>query len=135
MTKTTPKIEYSEHEAATMLGVSIDQLRSMIRNHIVKDEAAGAPHLCRRFKLQILLSFGSSPACREMRRERNPVLRPDQPPAWHTIVPSTSTTRRHGWRNSDFLDWASWVTPWLAISYKLDTTSVFGRIRPTRPVS
>ena len=28
MTKTTPKIEYSEHEAATMLGVSIDQLRS-----------------------------------------------------------------------------------------------------------
>ena len=43
MTKTTPKIEYSEHEAATMLGVSIDQLRSMIRNHIVKDEAAGAP--------------------------------------------------------------------------------------------
>ena len=28
-----------------MLGVSIDQLRSMIRNHIVKDEAAGAPHM------------------------------------------------------------------------------------------
>ena len=45
MTKTTTKIEYSEHEAATMLGVSIDQLRSMIRNHIVKDEAAGAPHM------------------------------------------------------------------------------------------
>ena len=45
MTKSTPKIEYSEYEAATMLGVSIDQLRSMIRNHIVKDEAAVAPHL------------------------------------------------------------------------------------------
>jgi hypothetical protein len=43
MTKTTPKIEYSEHEAATIIGVSIDQLRSMIRNHIVKDEGAGAP--------------------------------------------------------------------------------------------
>ena len=45
MTKTNPKIEYSEHEAATMLGLSIDQLRSMIRNHIVKGEVAGAPHM------------------------------------------------------------------------------------------
>jgi hypothetical protein len=45
MTKTNPKIEYSEHEAATMLGLSIDQLRSMIRNHIVKDEAVGAPRM------------------------------------------------------------------------------------------
>jgi hypothetical protein len=29
---------YSEYEAAVELGVSIEQLRSMVKNHIVKDD-------------------------------------------------------------------------------------------------
>jgi hypothetical protein len=33
---------YSEHEAANILGVSIEQLRLLVRNHIVKDEDASA---------------------------------------------------------------------------------------------
>ena len=37
MTK-AQKIQYSEHEAANMLGVSVDQLRSLVRDHIVKGE-------------------------------------------------------------------------------------------------
>ena len=36
MTK-AQKIQYSEHEAANVLGVSIDQFRSLVRDHIVKD--------------------------------------------------------------------------------------------------
>ena len=39
MTK-AQKIQYSEHEAANQLGISIDQLRSLVRDHIVKDAAA-----------------------------------------------------------------------------------------------
>jgi hypothetical protein len=42
MTKTL-RIEYTEYEAATLLGVSVDQLRSLVKNHIVKDE--GEPTL------------------------------------------------------------------------------------------
>jgi hypothetical protein len=34
------KIQYSEDEAANMLGVSVDQLRSLVRDHIVKDATA-----------------------------------------------------------------------------------------------
>jgi hypothetical protein len=45
MTKAA-KVEYSEREVAALLGVSIEQLRCLIRNHIVKDdEAAGAPSM------------------------------------------------------------------------------------------
>ena len=32
------KTQYSEHEAAQELGVSVDQLRSLIRNHIVESD-------------------------------------------------------------------------------------------------
>ncbi len=39
MTK-AQKIQYSEHEAADLLGVSIDQLRSLVRDYIVKDATA-----------------------------------------------------------------------------------------------
>ena len=35
-----PGIQYSEDEAASLLGVSIDQLRCLVREHIIKDEAA-----------------------------------------------------------------------------------------------
>jgi DNA-binding transcriptional MerR regulator len=33
-----PRTVYSEHEAARTLGVSVEQLRSLVKNHIVKDE-------------------------------------------------------------------------------------------------
>jgi hypothetical protein len=39
MTK-AQKIQYSEHEAANLLGVTIDQLRSLVRDYIVKDTTA-----------------------------------------------------------------------------------------------
>ncbi|HYI95478.1 MAG TPA: hypothetical protein VEX68_18195 [Bryobacteraceae bacterium] len=39
MTK-AQKIQYSEDEAANLLGVSVDQLRSLVRDHIVKDASA-----------------------------------------------------------------------------------------------
>ena len=32
------KTQYSEHEAAEELGVSVDQLRTMIRSHIVETD-------------------------------------------------------------------------------------------------
>ena len=32
------KTQYSEHEAADELGVSVDQLRTMIRSHIVETD-------------------------------------------------------------------------------------------------
>ena len=38
-----PKPQYSEVEAARMLGISVDQLRSLVRAHIVKDEEATGP--------------------------------------------------------------------------------------------
>ena len=34
------KTQYSEHEAAEELGVSVDQLRTMIRSHIVETDEA-----------------------------------------------------------------------------------------------
>lgn len=34
----TVKTHYSEHEAAEELGVSVDQLRTMIRSHIVETD-------------------------------------------------------------------------------------------------
>ena len=38
-----PKPQYSEHEAAHMLGVSVDELRKLVRAYIVKDEEATGP--------------------------------------------------------------------------------------------
>ena len=37
------KMQFSEPEAARMLGLSIEQLRSLVRDHIVKDEEANTP--------------------------------------------------------------------------------------------
>ncbi len=34
-----PKVVYSEIEAAEMLGMTVEQLRSLVKNHIVKDDA------------------------------------------------------------------------------------------------
>ena len=39
----TFKVQYSEPETAQMLGLSIDQLRSLVRDHIVKDEKLEDP--------------------------------------------------------------------------------------------
>ena len=39
----TSKMQFSEPETAQKLGLSIDQLRSLVRNHIVKDEALEDP--------------------------------------------------------------------------------------------
>jgi hypothetical protein len=33
------KVQYSEIEAAEILGVTVEQLRSLIQSHIVKDES------------------------------------------------------------------------------------------------
>lgn len=38
MTKAS-KVQYSEPEAAAMLGLSVEQLRSLVRDHIVKEES------------------------------------------------------------------------------------------------
>lgn len=35
-----PKVQYSETDAAHILGVSVDQLRSLVKNHIVNEEGA-----------------------------------------------------------------------------------------------
>jgi hypothetical protein len=44
MTMKAAKTQYSENEAAMQLGISIDELRDLVRCHIVKDEeGAGAP--------------------------------------------------------------------------------------------
>jgi DNA-binding transcriptional MerR regulator len=37
-----PKVQYSETDAANILGVSIDQLRTLVKNHIVKEEEVGS---------------------------------------------------------------------------------------------
>jgi hypothetical protein len=37
------KPHYSEHEAALMLGVTVDDLRSLVRSHIVKDDESANP--------------------------------------------------------------------------------------------
>jgi hypothetical protein len=42
MTK-AQRIQYSEYEAADMLGISIDQLRGLVRDHIVKDAHSADP--------------------------------------------------------------------------------------------
>jgi len=34
----TGKAEYTEQEAASTLGVSIDELRTLVRTHVIKDE-------------------------------------------------------------------------------------------------
>jgi DNA-binding transcriptional MerR regulator len=36
-----PKVQYSESDAAQILGVSVDQLRILVKNHIVKEEEVG----------------------------------------------------------------------------------------------
>jgi len=33
------KVEYTEEEAASVLGVSIGELRALVRTHVTKDEA------------------------------------------------------------------------------------------------
>ena len=38
-----PKPQYSELEAAHLLGISVEQLRNLVRAHIVKDEEATGP--------------------------------------------------------------------------------------------
>jgi hypothetical protein len=35
------KVQYSEIEAAEILGVTVEQLRSIVKNHIVKDDSDG----------------------------------------------------------------------------------------------
>jgi hypothetical protein len=37
-----PRVQYSEIEAAEILGVTVEQLRSLVKSHIVKDEPDGA---------------------------------------------------------------------------------------------
>lgn len=39
----TSKTQFSEPETAQMLGLTVDQLRLLVRNHIVKDEALEDP--------------------------------------------------------------------------------------------
>ena len=34
------KLEYTEDEAASALGISIGQLRSLVRTHVIKEETA-----------------------------------------------------------------------------------------------
>jgi hypothetical protein len=38
MTTNVPKTVYSEHEAAAMLGITVEALRSLVKNHITRDE-------------------------------------------------------------------------------------------------
>jgi len=38
--KKSQKVQYSESEVAAMLGISSEQLRSLVRDHIVKDDVA-----------------------------------------------------------------------------------------------
>ena len=38
MATSSPRTLFSEDEAATMLGVSVNELRSMVRAHIVRDD-------------------------------------------------------------------------------------------------
>ena len=33
------KVEYTEEEAASALGVSVSQLRALVRKHVIKEEA------------------------------------------------------------------------------------------------
>ena len=33
------RVEYTEEEAASALGVSVDELRAMVRRHVIKEEA------------------------------------------------------------------------------------------------
>jgi hypothetical protein len=37
------KMQYSEMEAAHMLGISVDELRGLVRAHIVKDDETADP--------------------------------------------------------------------------------------------
>jgi hypothetical protein len=37
------KSQYTENEAAEFLGVSVEQLRTLVQKHILADEAAPAP--------------------------------------------------------------------------------------------
>ena len=39
------KAQYSEYEAAHMLGISVDELRSLVRSHIVKDDESASPEV------------------------------------------------------------------------------------------
>lgn len=49
------KVQYSEHEASMQLGVSVEELRELVRYHIVKDdEGAGAPPMYQSADLVLL---------------------------------------------------------------------------------
>ena len=37
-----PRLQYSESEAAEILGITVEQLRSLVKSHIVKDESDSA---------------------------------------------------------------------------------------------
>jgi hypothetical protein len=70
MTK-AQKIQYSEYEAANMLGVSVDRLRSLVRDHIVKDghaDAAAVPtyHPSDLVLLRILAGMSRQPEVARM---------------------------------------------------------------------
>ncbi len=36
-----PRIQYSEVEAAALLGISVERLRTLVQDHIVKEDGAG----------------------------------------------------------------------------------------------
>jgi hypothetical protein len=38
MQNSSPRAQYSAHEAARRLGVTIEQLRALVRDHIVREE-------------------------------------------------------------------------------------------------
>lgn len=35
----TGKVEYTETEAAAVLGISVDELRALVRRHVIKEES------------------------------------------------------------------------------------------------
>ena len=37
-----PKVQYSELEAAEILGITVEQLRLLVKSHIVKDDSEAA---------------------------------------------------------------------------------------------
>ena len=59
------RVQYSEEEAAQILGITVDRLRTLVRTHIAKDEdVSGTP----KFQasdlvvLRILAGLGSDPS-------------------------------------------------------------------------
>jgi hypothetical protein len=50
-----PKLQYSEHEAAHMLGVSVDELRGLVRAHIVNGDESADPAVPAYHKADLVL--------------------------------------------------------------------------------